>query len=74
MINILQGAPATIFHTDPQLVAPEVGAEVGHDVGVAAVLHHQDLLLDDAEVISRLQLYHFYGGIFTCGQSLGLQK
>ena len=73
VVDVLQGRPAAVLHADPELVPPEVGAEVGHDVGVAAVLHHQDLLLDDAEVIPRLQLYHFNGSCLASGQPLGLK-
>jgi hypothetical protein len=32
---------------------PEVGAEICHNVGMATVLHHEDLLLNDAEVRCR---------------------
>ena len=41
---------------------------------MSAVLHHQNLLLDDAEVVPRLQLDNLDGGALTRGQSLGLRK
>ena len=52
VVDILERAAAAELHTDPEPVLPQVGAEVGHDVRVAAVLHHQNLLLDDAKVVS----------------------
>ena len=33
-------------------ILPQVAPEVGHDVVVHALLHHEDLLLDDGEVIA----------------------
>lgn len=37
-------------------------------------LHHEDLLLDDSEVIPRLQLDHLDGRRLATGQALGLQR
>lgn len=31
---------------------PQVAAEIGHDVGVFAVLHHDDLLLHHSKVLT----------------------
>lgn len=33
-------------------VLPEIAAEVGHNVGVFAVLHHDDLLLHHLKVLT----------------------
>ena len=52
MVDVLQRPASAELHADPEPILAQVGAEVGHDVGVAAVLHHHYLLLDDAEVIS----------------------
>jgi hypothetical protein len=71
MINVLERGPPAKLHADPQLVASQVGPEVGHDVGVAAVLHHEDFLLDDAEVVSGLQLDHLDGGKLRRGNKRG---
>ena len=38
MVDVLEAAAAAVLHADPELVPPEVGAVVGDDVGVAAVL------------------------------------
>ena len=51
MVDILKRSAATILHTDPELVSPQVRAKVLYDVDVSAVLHHDDLLLDDTEVV-----------------------
>ena len=50
VIDILQATAPTILHADPQLVASQVGTEVRHNVGVQAVLHHQDFLQKDSYV------------------------
>ena len=52
---------------------PEVGSKIGDNVGMAAVLHHENLLLDDAEVVPRLQLDHLNGRVLARRQSLRLQ-
>ena len=74
VVDVLQGPAPAVLHAYPQLVSPEIGTKVGNNIWMSAVLHHENLLLDDTEVIPRLQFYHFYGGIFTCGQSLGLKQ
>ena len=38
MVDVLEAAAAAVLHADPELVSPQVGAVVGDDVGVAAVL------------------------------------
>ena len=38
MVDVLEAAAAAVLHADPELVPPEVGAVVGDDVRVAAVL------------------------------------
>ncbi len=53
---------------------PEVGAEVRHNIGMATVLHHEDLLLYDAEVVPGLQLDHLDGSILPTGQPLCLRS
>ncbi len=53
---------------------PEIGTEVCHNIGMATVLHHEDLLLYDAEVVPGLQLDHLNGGILPTGQPLGLHS
>ena len=61
VVDVLEAAAAAVLHADPELVTTEVGTVVSDDVGVAAVLHHEDLLLDDAKVVALLQLYHLDG-------------
>ena len=73
MVDILEGAPPAILHADPKLVPPQVRAEVGHDVGMPAILHHEDLLLNDAKVVPLLQLDHFDGGEVPGRQTLRLK-
>lgn len=51
VVDVLKRASAAVLHADPELVSPEVAAKVGHNVGVPAVLHHQDLLLDDPKLV-----------------------
>ncbi len=41
---------------------------------MAAVLHHEDLLLDDAEVVALLQLDHLDGGEVARGEALRLNQ
>jgi hypothetical protein len=41
---------------------------------MTAVLHHENLLLYDAEVVPGLQLDHLDGGILPTGQPLGLNS
>ncbi len=58
VVDVLQRAAPAVLHADPQLVSPQVGSVIGDDVRVPAVLHHEDLLLDQTEVIALLQLDH----------------
>lgn len=51
VVYVLQGATTTVLHANPELVPPKIAAIVCHYVAMATVLHHQDFLLDDAEII-----------------------
>ncbi len=62
MINILETRSATIFHANPELVSAQIGAEISHNVGMPAIFHHEDFLLDDSKIVTRLQLDDFDGG------------
>ena len=42
VVDVLEAAAAAVLHADPELVAAQVGAVVGDDVGVAAVLQGRD--------------------------------
>ena len=42
VVDVLEAAAAAVLHADPELVSPQVGAVVGDDVGVAAVLQDRD--------------------------------
>ena len=42
VVDVLEAAAAAVLHADPELVPAEVGAVVGDDVGVAAVLQGRD--------------------------------
>ena len=84
----LEAAAAAVLHADPQLVPPQVGPEVRHDIRVPAVLgrdkyylgflnkstylHHEDFLLDDGEIVARLQLDHFNRRRLAARQPFGL--
>ena len=41
---------------------------------MSAVLHHEDLLLDDAEVVALLEFNHFDGCQFSAAVTLGLRE
>lgn len=73
LVDVLQTATATVLHADPELVPAQIRAEVGDNVGVAAIAHHYDLLLDDLDVIALLQLNHLYGGQIIALDDLGLR-
>lgn len=62
LVDVLQAAAAAILHADPQFVAPQIRAKVRDDVRMAAVAHHDDLLLDHLDVVARLDFDHFDGG------------
>ena len=47
MVNVLEGASTTKLHADPELVSSQVAAIISHNVWVLAILHHEDLLLND---------------------------
>lgn len=70
MVNVLERRSPAVLHAYPELVPAQVGPEVLDDVGVSAVLHHQDLLLDDAKVVAGLQLDHLDGGEAAMGAGL----
>ena len=74
MVDVLEAATAAVLHADPELVTTEVGTVVSDDVGVAAVLHHEDLLLDDAKVVALLQLYHLDGRELAGRDAFRLKK
>lgn len=38
VVDVLEAAAAAVLHADPELVPAQVGAVVGHDVRVPAVL------------------------------------
>ena len=61
MIDVLKGWSSAVLHTYPQFVPPQVGPKVLDDVGVPAVFHHQDFLLDNPEVVPRLKFDHLDG-------------
>ena len=44
VVDILEAAAAAVLHADPELIPAEVGAEVGDDVGVAAVLQDRETM------------------------------
>jgi len=74
LVDVLQTATATELHADPQFVPSQVRSVVGDDVRVAAVPHHDDLLLDDLYVVGGLQLDDLDGGQLIALYSFRLQE
>ena len=73
MIDVLKRSSATEFHADPELISPEVRSEECDHIGMSAVLHHKDLLLNDGEVITWFQFDYLNGGQLASGQASSLQ-
>ena len=59
MVNVLKRSSTTKLHADPELVPSKVAPIVGHNVGMLAVFHHENLLLNDGKVIS-CRKYHVF--------------
>lgn len=51
MVNVLQGATATILHTNPQFVPPQITAIICNYIRMSTIFHHKNFLLNNSEVI-----------------------
>ena len=56
MVNVLNGAAAAEFHCDPQFLPPQIRAKILDNVEMLRILQHVNLLLDEREVVARLEL------------------
>jgi len=74
LVNVLQTATTTKLHADPEFIPAQVRTVVGDDVRMAAVPHHDNLLLDNLYIVGRLQLDDLDGSQLIALYSFRLQE